>query len=93
MTEQIKTRTPDATAIKPQDEDLSEAIRQTVKKLPGEEVKSVRVFGNCYRCNWWVQDQAAGATFCLPVGKISRSSFLRATRSGDQVVIEDLTGR
>ena len=77
---------------KPIAEDLSAAIEQSVARHPGEKVRSVRVFGDRYRCNWWVRDRASHALFYLAGGKISRSSFLRATRTGDSVVIEDLTG-
>ena len=92
MTQEIKTRKQDAVQSKPEAEDLSDAIRQAVKKQPGEEVRTVRVFGDRYRCNWWVRDRASDTTFSLPIGRISRSSFLRATKTGDKVVIEDLTG-
>ena len=36
-------------------EDLSEAIEGSIDKQPGEEVRSVRVYGDHYRCNWWVR--------------------------------------
>ena len=93
MTQEIDTLTEDAVQIKPVAEDLSDAIKRAVKRQPGEEVKTVRVFGDRYRCNWWVQDRASDATFFVPTQRISRSSFLRATKCGDEVLIEDLTGR
>jgi len=92
MTQEIDTLTEDAVQIKPVAEDLSDAIKRAVKRQPGEEVKIVRVFGDRYRCNWWVRDWASDGAFSLAVGRISRSSFLRATKTGDKVVIEDLTG-
>ena len=92
MTQELETRTEDVVQVKAEHEDLSEAIKRMVKRQPGEELKIVRVFGNHYRCNWWVRDPAADAAFSLAIGRIGRSSFLRVTRTGDEVVIEDLTG-
>jgi hypothetical protein len=71
---------------------LSKAIAASIEKGPGEEVRSVRVFEDYYRCNWWVQDKSLGPAY-LNLGKISRSRFLRATMIGDKLVIEDLSGR
>jgi hypothetical protein len=88
-----KARAEEVVQTKPVAEDLSDAIEQAVARQPGEEVRSVRVFGDRYRCNWWVRERASDATFFLSTKRISRSSFVRATRSGDEVVIEDLTGR
>ena len=70
--------------------DLSDAIEGTVDKEPDEEVRSVRVFGNHYRCNWWVRDKSLGPAY-LNLGTISRSKFLRATMTGEKLVIEDLS--
>jgi hypothetical protein len=74
----------------PASEDLSEAIEQSMEKEPGEEVRSVRVFGNCYRCNWWAPDKASHAWFEAG-GTIRKSRFLRATKVADQLVMEDLS--
>jgi hypothetical protein len=76
----------------PAAENLCQIIEHLVEKQPGEEVKSVRVFGNNYRCNWWVRDLACSGMFQLATGRIRRSRFLRATRTDDKVTIEDLTG-
>lgn len=73
--------------------DLSRAIEQTVPKLADEEVRSVRVFGDRYRCNWWIRDTASHAMFALTTGRIRRSSFLKVTKTGDALVIEDLSIR
>jgi hypothetical protein len=61
-------------------DDLSRIIEQTVQKLPEETVRCVRVFGNSYRCNWWMVEKTAtwGAT-----STIVRSQFLRVTKSTD----------
>ena len=71
-------------------EDLSEAIEASVEKEPGEEVRSVRVFEDYYRCNWWMRDKSPGLAY-LNMGKVSRSKFLRATMTGDKLVIEDVS--
>lgn len=73
-------------------EDLSKAIDQTVVRLPDEQVKTVRLFDDYYRCNWWTIDKSTQAAW-LNSGKIRKSSFLRVKRQGDQLVIEDLGKR
>ncbi|MFI5379436.1 MAG: hypothetical protein ACHRHE_09075 [Tepidisphaerales bacterium] len=61
-------------------DDLSRIIEQTVQRLPEETVRCVRVFGNAYRCNWWMVEKTAtwGAT-----STIVKSQFLRVTKSSD----------
>jgi hypothetical protein len=91
MTKETKT------AIAPTEQpvatgDLSEAIDGSIEKMPGEEVRSVRVYEDYYRCNWWVQDASPGPMY-LNVGRITRSKFLRATMSGEKLVIEDMSSR
>ena len=71
-------------------EDLSDAIEGSIDKQPGEEVRSVRVYGDHYRCNWWVRDVTPGAVY-FNCGRITRSKFLRVTRTGDELVIEDMS--
>lgn len=73
-------------------EDLSTAIRDFIDRQPGEEVRSVRVYGDHYRCNWWVRDVTAGPGY-VHVGRISRSKFLHVTRRGDELVIVDVGER
>jgi hypothetical protein len=70
-------------------EDLSEAIEGSIDKQPGEEVRSVRVYGDHYRCNWWVRDAAPGPAY-FNVGRITRSKFLRVTRTGDDLLIVEV---
>ena len=74
---------------KAEPEDLSSDIVRSMEKLPGETVRCVRAYGNHYRCNWWAKDgdDAVGSV----TGRIVRSRFLRATRTSDGLVIEDLT--
>jgi hypothetical protein len=73
-------------------EDLSKAIRDSIDRQPGEEVRSVRVYGDHYRCNWWVRDVTSGPGY-VHVGRITRSRFLHVTRRGDELVIIDLGKR
>ena len=62
-----------------------------MEKQSDEEVRAVRLFGNFYRCNWWVQGPTSHVMFGLSTGKIRRSRFLRANRIDGQLVIEDLS--
>jgi len=89
MTKTAKTAHEAPTPPPPQ-EDFARAIEQTVEKQPGERVKCVRVFENLYRCNWWLKgDEAAWGT--LTAGKIIKSKFLRATMTGEVLVLDDLS--
>ncbi len=74
-------------------DDLSRIIEQSVQKQPEESVRCVRVFGDAYRCNWWLFEKTAtwGGT-----GTIVRSEFLRVTKSPDGhgvVIAEPTPGR
>jgi hypothetical protein len=71
-------------------DDLSAAIEGSIDKQPGEEVRTVRVYGDHYRCNWWIRDITPGPAY-LHVGRITRSKFLHVTRKGDDLVIVDLS--
>ena len=73
-------------------EDLSKAIRDSIDRQPGEEVRSVRVYGDHYRCNWWVRDATTGPGY-VHAGRITRSKFLHVTRHGDEIVIVDVGNR
>jgi hypothetical protein len=91
MAQDSKTREKPVAQTTPAAEDLSADIVQAVERQPDEEVRTVRVFGNCYRCNWWVQDRPGQTMLALRTGTIRKSRFLRATRSGDKLVIEDVS--
>jgi hypothetical protein len=71
-------------------EDLSEAIDGEVQRREGEEARSVRVYGDCYRCNFWVRNKSPELMY-LNTGHISRSKFLRVTRVQGKLVFEDLS--
>lgn len=70
--------------------DLSEAIKQTMDRQPNEQVDCVHLFGDRYRCNWWSR-KTSDDWRTFGTGSISKSMFLRATRTSDGLVIEDLT--
>jgi hypothetical protein len=88
MTEEI---TKEKKAVPPRfsTEDLSKEIEQSVERQPDENVKTVRVFGDCYRCNWWVKNKTP-QQFWLATGKIRKSRFLRATKTKDGLLVEEL---
>ena len=78
------------TAQEPATTDLSEAVTASVERQHGEVVRTVRVFGDNYRCNWWVSDRSAGPAY-LNVGRIIKSKLLRATMSGDTLSVQDVS--
>lgn len=69
--------------------DLSKAINAAIEREPGEQVRSVRVFGDLYRCNWWTSggDDWISAT----TGRIRRSKLLRVVMNGECLVIDEVT--
>ena len=71
-------------------EDFSQAIEQTMDRLPDEQVRCVRVFEDCYRCNWWIHKKS-NDWLSSTTASIRKSIFLRATMSADKLVIEDLS--
>ena len=87
MTQDITFEQKQSAKPAPATEDLSRAIERSVEKQPDEQVRSVRLFDNFYRCNWWVQDKTPHP-FWLTTGKIRKSSFLKVTKAGDGLVIE-----
>ncbi len=76
-------------APRPDTSDLSKEIERSVERQPDESVKTVRVFGDCYRCNWWVHEKHP-RQFWLASGKIIKSRFLRATKTNDGLLVEEL---
>ena len=85
----VENRPPTA---RPAAENLSEAIEQMMDRKAGERVRCVRVFGNCYRCNWWTSAKTA-SWLLSTTASIKRSIFLRATKEADKLVIDDLSKR
>ena len=87
----IATEEVAAVSLAPAQQDLSDEIERSVERQPDERVKAVRVFDECYRCNWWVQDPRP-QLFWLPSATIRKSRFLRVAKTGDGLIVEDLTG-
>jgi hypothetical protein len=74
----------------PTAEDFSQAIEQTMDRQPDEQVRCVRVFDDCYRCNWWIR-KTSNDWLSYATASIRKSIFLRATMVADKLVIEDLS--
>ena len=72
------------TAQPRKDDDLSRTLEKSLNKLSGESIRCVRVYGNCYRCNWWQSDAGDGNS-SVPTNRIVMSRFLRATASAEGV--------
>jgi hypothetical protein len=88
----IATKGKAAVSVPPAAEDLSNEIEQSMERQPDERVKAVRVFGDYYRCNWWVQDRKPQLVW-LPTATIRKSRFLRAEKTTDGLLVEDITGQ
>ena len=71
----------------PADEDLSKEIEQSMERQPNDRLKVVRLFDDCYRCNWWVQDKTPHPLW-LATGTIRKSGFLKAKRTTEGLQIE-----
>ena len=77
------------------DPDLSVAIARAVEKLPNDRIRCRRVGQRNYRCNWLTPDTSPtrGDLKSLVTYVTRDSRFLRATKQGGRLVIEDLTIR
>jgi hypothetical protein len=92
MTENAKIEkkaVPSAPAPTVHAEDLSKEMEHSLERKVDEHIRVVRVFGDHYRCNWWVQDKSPHP-FWLATGTIRKSRFVKATRSSDRLLIEDV---
>jgi hypothetical protein len=89
MTEHILNEKT-AVSTTPHAEDFSKEIESSMERRPHEQIKVVRVFDNCYRCNWWAPDKSP-QSYWLASGTIRRSRFVRATKSTQGLLIEDVT--
>jgi hypothetical protein len=81
---------PQPASPKPAFEDLSREIEKTAERQHDERIKVVRVFNDYYRCNWWAQDEST-RSFWLATGTIRKSRLLRATKTNDILLMEDVT--
>jgi hypothetical protein len=93
MTENAKIEkkavSPAAPAQSVRADDLSKEMERTLERTADEHIRVVRVFDDHYRCNWWVQDKSPHP-FWLATGTIRKSRFVKATRSNDRLVVEDV---
>ena len=67
--------------------DLSKEIALVLERKPDERLRVIRLFGDYYRCNWWVQDSGPHPLW-FTTGTIRKSRFVRAHMAGDQLKIE-----
>ena len=79
MAEQVQAEKQATTAARPATGaaggDLSKEIALSLERKPDERLRVVRLFGDCYRCNWWVQDPGPHP-FWLSTGTIRKSRFI-----------------
>lgn len=92
--------TSDPAGRDPSPGDLSDEIRATVDRQPGDIVRCTRVGDRIYRCNWWrsilvdsfdnpgMKGGQIGTTY-----RVDRSSFLEVTRGTSGLSIRDITDR
>lgn len=78
MTDEAIAKSP--TVIPCPAEDLSRQIEQLIGREADENVRAAQLFGDFYRCNWWVEDKKS-SPFWLITGTIRRSQFLRVTKT------------
>ena len=70
-------------------------IERALGRDPGERVKCAHLFGDYYRCNWWVRvagpGKAAGPDWTdFLTETVRKSRFLRATPAAGRLRIEDV---
>jgi hypothetical protein len=81
---------PQQPHAKPVVEDLSASIAKSIEREWDEEVRCVRLFGDRYRCNWWVRDKTAlGMSYSI--GTIRKSRFFRVTMTPTGLHFQDHT--
>ena len=80
--------------------DLSDELSRSVEKQPGDQVRCTHVGNGNYRCNWWAPQGAAGgydnssrACLLVTTHRVRKSRLLRVTKSGEQLVIEEVAPR
>lgn len=78
-------------------EDLSAEIARTVDRLPREQVTCRRISHNHYRCNWWTPESTGAYDnpqmqgLLVTTNRITKSQFLRVTRSAGALQMENLS--
>ena len=76
---------PTTSPVKPQNAsksspDLSSEITLTIARLPGDRVRTIRVWGDHYRCNWIAPKNRLEVLETLFV---RQSQFLHVTKAAD----------
>ena len=77
-------------------EDLSAEIARTVPRSAREQVTCRRISNNHYRCNWWTPegtgdyDNPQMQGLLVTTNRITKSQFLRVTRSAGELKMENL---
>jgi hypothetical protein len=66
--------------------DLANELAGFLPRLPKDEIRCSRVYGDCYRCNWWKRSSGP-----VPVATIRYSRFLKVQKINGKLVIADLT--
>jgi hypothetical protein len=78
-------------------EDLSAEIARTVTRSAREQVTCRRISHNHYRCNWWTPeatgeyDNPQMQGLLVTTNRITKSQFLRVTRSAGGLEMENLS--
>ena len=78
--------------------DLSEAIARSVARDPLDRVRCVRLFDDCYRCNWWAPSNGGDARVPMAdwavsaMHRVRKSRFLRVTSQAGELMIKDAAG-
>jgi len=75
----------------PPTENLARAIELAMERRPDEQVRAVLISGKFYRVNWWVNDNTH--PMFISSGRIRRSEFIKATRTGSGLLIEPASSR
>src|SRR4051812_26069643 len=88
----ILTNEKQAVPSRPAPADLSKEMEQSMARQSDERIEVVRVYDDFYRCNWWVEDKTPHS-FWLASGRIKKSTFVRATKTGDGLLIEQLKAK
>lgn len=97
MTEQNSFARP--TKKTPREEDFSDELSRCVEKQPGDHVRCTLVGNGNYRCNWWAPQSRTGydnpgmGGLLVTTHRVRKSCLLRATRSGERLVIEEVALR
>src|SRR5437588_7275091 len=76
--------------------DLAPEIVRALARRPGDQIRCTRIAGQAYRCNWYAadtgRDAGRGGIALVPTYRIRDSRFLRVTKRGEQLLIEESTG-